>query len=508
MSIRTRVVFAFSMLLALMVSQTAIAISQVGRLSDITEQATRVAMGRIEHASHMSTDVLELRAAELSLVLSGSSESKQTNEEKIAAARQSISEGVADYTALLDNPQPKGEYASFLAHYQDYLRIDQELANHVEGGRLANAQDLFSRSNDTFNAMNDLIHSVRHDEFANMQASSIEASQSAARSRYLFTFATGMVAAVELGLGIYIWRSLSGGFHRLLDGTRRVGRGELNEPVSATSRDEFGELARSFNAMMESLRGAQEENVRLTYEKLKMQEEHLALLRDRISRITRAQEDERQRIARELHDQAGQTLTALQLGLARLEGQVKTDRVREELESLRQLTIETMDEIRNLALDLRPSALDELGLVPALRAFSREYTRRFGTPITVDTSALKERLPAEMEVALFRIIQEALTNVAKHAKASHAQVTLRLVNSSVEAAVADDGRGFEVEQTMRSAERRSLGLIGMKERVELFGGSFGIKSQPGKGTTLTITLPLRSAIPSHGEMSPIESKSV
>ncbi len=224
-----------------------------------------------------------------------------------------------------------------------------------------------------------------------------------------------------------------------------------------------------------------------------MHEERISLLQDRMAQVVKAQEGERQRVARELHDQAGQTLTALQLGLSQMEGSGPTPDVQEEAAALRRLALEAMRIIRNLTLDLRPSALDELGLPLALRDYTETYTDRTGIPVDLTVTGAPQRLPAETEVTLFRIVQEALTNVAKHAQASQARVTLALENPVVTLTIEDDGVGFDVARALGAEQRRSLGLIGMQERCRLIGGELQIWTSPGEGTRLVITVPPAAA---------------
>jgi two-component system sensor histidine kinase UhpB len=148
-----------------------------------------------------------------------------------------------------------------------------------------------------------------------------------------------------------------------------------------------------------------------------------------------------------------------------------------------------MEAIRNLALDLRPSALDELGLIPALQDYVRDFSRRVGIPVEMEATPMENRLPPEVEVALFRVIQESLTNIAKHSQASHGWVNLKVGDRVVEVTVQDDGVGFDVDKVV-NAPQRSLGLFGMRERVELMGGNFTVQSGPSTGTRVHIVVPL------------------
>lgn len=232
------------------------------------------------------------------------------------------------------------------------------------------------------------------------------------------------------------------------------------------------------------------ENARPHQEALKMREDRILLLQEHLSRVVKAQEDERKRVARELHDQAGQALMAIQLGLGRIEKYAGDPRVRKELDGLRSLTAATMEEIRNLALDLRPSMLDELGLVPAVRQYTKDFTRRTGIQVELGLSPFGGRLPGELETTLFRVVQEGLTNIAKHSLASCARVTLEVIGQAVIIQISDNGRGFDVTAALRNESKRSLGLLGMEERIALLGGRLSIRSAPGEGTTLSMEVPL------------------
>lgn len=227
------------------------------------------------------------------------------------------------------------------------------------------------------------------------------------------------------------------------------------------------------------------ENARL-WEELKRKEEMRGhLLEETIS----AQEAERKRIARELHDQTGQLLTSLMVGLKALE-MSNPKETRHKIANLRQLTAQTLDEVHNLALELRPSSLDDLGLISALEQYTREYSSKFG--VSADFQAIgfdSRRLPPETEITLYRIVQEALTNVAKHAEATKVSVLLEARGPSIVAIVEDDGKGFDVHKKSTAKER--LGLYGMYERAELIDARLTIESRPGKGTTVFVEVPLK-----------------
>ena len=195
-----------------------------------------------------------------------------------------------------------------------------------------------------------------------------------------------------------------------------------------------------------------------------------------------AQEAERGRIARDLHDQIGQSLTALLIGLDRQAERPDAAALAE----LRELTSATLADVRRIALDLRPAVLDELGLAAALQRSARELEERFGVAVSV-LVALPSRLPGQSETALYRVAQEALTNVARHARAREASVVATAGHGSVQLVVEDDGVGFD-PATLAPAEQ--IGLAGMRERMELLGGSLRIESAPGAGCGVHARLPL------------------
>jgi two-component system sensor histidine kinase UhpB len=260
---------------------------------------------------------------------------------------------------------------------------------------------------------------------------------------------------------------------------KRVQTGERSLRAPITGVDpEADQFASTFNTMLE---GIDEAN------------------RVRASQIIKAQEQERKRIARELHDETSQVLTSLLISLAVLEESTTTQEGRERITETRRLAHQTLRAVRNLSIDLRPSALDDLGLLPALRWYVKEYQQK--TSIEVDFSATgfkdRERLSPEMETALYRIVQESLTNIAKHAQAHKVTITLHEEEDAVNATIVDDGRGFRVEEVRNTADQdRGLGLVGMQERALLLDGTVDIDSQPGQGTRVEVHIPLRSvAVP-------------
>jgi signal transduction histidine kinase len=211
------------------------------------------------------------------------------------------------------------------------------------------------------------------------------------------------------------------------------------------------------------------------------------IARDSLRRVVEAQELERRRLARELHDETGQALTSILLGLKSLEEKLPDTGSRAAASELRELVVATLQDVRRLAVELRPSALDDFGLVAALERLTASIGEQTGIRIDFQPAITADRLPAEVETALYRIVQESLTNVVKHAKARNVSVLLARTDGAVKAVIEDDGGGFDPGE--RTGE--GFGLIGMSERLALLGGRLEIESSEEAGTTIAAEVPLR-----------------
>ena len=205
---------------------------------------------------------------------------------------------------------------------------------------------------------------------------------------------------------------------------------------------------------------------------------------DALRRVVEAQELERRRLARELHDQTGQELTSVLLGLKAVEEAKSGAERAEALAAVREQVVETLHDVRRLAVELRPKALDDFGLVPALERLRDTFAEQTGMRVDLE-SRIRERLPTDVETALYRIVQEALTNVVKHARATAVSIVLAPKDSAVTALIEDDGRGFTPD-----GSGEGLGLLGMGERLALLGGRLKIESSHGAGTTIVAEVPL------------------
>ncbi len=203
-----------------------------------------------------------------------------------------------------------------------------------------------------------------------------------------------------------------------------------------------------------------------------------------VQRIVSGQEQERRRLSRELHDETGQALTSILLGLKAIEDAQGTDRFPKALADLRELVVATLQDVKRLAVELRPKALDDFGLLPALERLTTVFEEQTGIDTQLESRLQDARLPGEIETVLYRVVQEALTNVIKHARAERVSILLHETGSKVGVVIEDDGRGFDPDDV-----GDGLGLVGMQERVALLGGRVSLESSGAAGTTIAVEVP-------------------
>jgi signal transduction histidine kinase len=213
------------------------------------------------------------------------------------------------------------------------------------------------------------------------------------------------------------------------------------------------------------------------------------------AQLINAQEAERKKISQELHDEMGQALTAISINLAAMEKELPSEfapMIRERLAETSWLADQTLEQIRELSLSLRPAMLDDLGLVPTLRWYVNRYAKRLNIEVEFDAVHFEERPSPEVETVLYRVVQEVLTNVARHAQANRVRICLERMEATITALIEDNGRGFDVEQVVgRETLEGGVGLLGIRERVASLGGHFSIESRPGRGTRLFVEVPRR-----------------
>lgn len=215
-------------------------------------------------------------------------------------------------------------------------------------------------------------------------------------------------------------------------------------------------------------------------------------MRDLTRRLLHAQEEERRRISRELHDEVLQTLVGINVHLENLRREVQLGRARLNPKILKaqRLVTSSVNSIHRFARELRPLILDDLGLLPAINSSISDFRKRTPTSIQFTSFAEVEQLSGARRTALYRVLQSALANVVKHARAKHVKISIRARQKIAVLKIHDDGCAFDVAATLNAKRYKRLGLLGMRERVEMVGGNFSIESSPGRGTTILAEFPL------------------
>lgn len=270
---------------------------------------------------------------------------------------------------------------------------------------------------------------------------------------------------------------------------QRFGHDQRLALPASLGSDEIGQLGSAFETMAHQVQARSEEN-RLLSESLRQQS---GMRGELLKRLITAQEDERRRVARELHDDLGQSLGGLSFQVEALQRLIEVDpaRARSQVAPIRALIADTTDRMYELILALRPSALDDLGLESALSAYAQKLLPERGITYRLNTEGLQQRLPPTLEITLYRLFQEALNNVVRHSGASHVEISLIRRDAALEASICDNGRGFDPAAVRSNGQHpRGLGLLGMEERVLQCGGQITLTARPGDGTRIEVCIPL------------------
>ena len=267
---------------------------------------------------------------------------------------------------------------------------------------------------------------------------------------------------------------------------RALSRRALNLIVS--SRLLKKQIARR-HVVEQALRQSKQRTTRVLQQSRHLQKQ----LRHLSRRILAAQEEERKRVSRELHDVIAQMLTGINVRLATLKVEATMDAkgLGRKISHTQRLVEKSVDIVNRFARELRPAALDDLGLIPALHTLVRGFAKETGILVSVTAFAKVEELSGAKRTVLYRVVQEALTNVARHARAGRVDVVIEKLPNAVRMKIKDNGVAFDVQRVFHSGRRRHFGLMGMRERVEMIGGRFGIESSPGEGTTIKAQIPFR-----------------
>ncbi len=314
-----------------------------------------------------------------------------------------------------------------------------------------------------------------------------------------------VLATAMLGASWFVRRQIVGPLRALSEVSSQFAVGNLDVPVRHEGGGEVARLTvslermrrrleailedhRRWNEVLEELVEERTRELTLLYEQL---ESKAAVCKQLLGKVLTAQEEERTRLARELHDAVGQSLTAIIMATASVEKSLppELERGRKKLERVRDIAAQALHDLRTLIADLRPETLDDLGLVLALRSQAREHLESLGIQVQFKVDGLSERLPSEVETVIFRVVQEAITNIARHARATEAAISLSRRNTRLIVRVEDNGIGFPMEG-VQSGRTPAWGLRGMEERITLLGGKFLIQSRPGDGTLILAEVPL------------------
>jgi signal transduction histidine kinase len=310
------------------------------------------------------------------------------------------------------------------------------------------------------------------------------------RGNLIWWSATVLLIIIMVNFAIRRWVITR--IDNLHDALEDFGRLPQPQDLPEGPQDEIGRLAHTFNIMAKRITKRESENQALSEALRRRINERGKLLKQ----IITAQEQERMRVARELHDELGQSLssTVLQIDMAKRQLADNPAAPVEHLDQANTILKDATDQMYDLISGLRPSVLDDLGLEAAFASLAKRTLKPAGVEFSLETDQLEDRLPTEIETILYRVFQEALTNVLRHAQASSVALKLTLQGQQVIAEYVDNGVGFDIEQPPESNGRSTgLGLVGMRERVEQFSGEFHVSSKPGQGTRIFVRLPIESS---------------
>jgi signal transduction histidine kinase len=300
---------------------------------------------------------------------------------------------------------------------------------------------------------------------------------------------TLILGSVLVVIGIFAaWlmsRNITRPLKKLTAAASSLANGDHSAEVYVDRTDEIGKLARAFNAMVSEVNKAKSGLEQKVIEMEKINEQ----FRELSAHLQNIREEERKHIAREMHDELGQLLTGFKMDVSWLGKKLERNNdhiVREKLNGMTDIVDDAVKFVRKIAAELRPSILDDLGLVPALEWHSMEFEKRYNIAVEFQSQVAEPDIPLPVATGLFRMYQESLTNVARHSGARKVVTVLQTRGDNICLSITDDGKGFDTSRN----EKKTLGLLGMKERAVMIGGKLEIRSEPGRGTTVMITIPV------------------
>ncbi len=309
-------------------------------------------------------------------------------------------------------------------------------------------------------------------------------------------FSIGIALLIAIGMS----RSIVKPVHELIDATRKIASGDMSKTVGSAGEDEIGMLSNSFEIMRvklaDSLERLQQYNIELeerVIERTKEIKLSQKKVENLLKKVISVQEDERMRIARGLHDETMQSLSAIlmKVDMCKLDPEHPPA---SKVDEIKTIVLKTLDDIHNVIQNLRPSVLDDLGLEAAIRWVLDKHLGEKGIRYFFNIIGIHEkRFNPHVEITLFRIIQEVIFNISRHAEAENVFVIFRIDKDSMNVDIEDDGKGFDIQSALkRTEDGRGLGLLGLKERINLLDGKLLICSEPGCGTRISLWIPLES----------------
>ncbi|MDP2777188.1 MAG: sensor histidine kinase, partial [Anaerolineales bacterium] len=304
-------------------------------------------------------------------------------------------------------------------------------------------------------------------------------------------WSAGMLLVTILIVNLVLNRLVIQRLVHLLDALSQFGQGNFNLRLPSQSPDEIGQLADAFNKMGQRI----EDNAFKTQELSEQVQQRSSERGELLKRVIGAQENERRRVAREIHDDLGQALGGISFQLEATRHLFQSDppRARQQLDQVQRLVSETTESMYDIILALRPSELDDLGLVSAIRSQAESVFANSDIHFEMEVSRFNSRLPAEVETAVYRTLQEALSNIVRYARASRVTITCTYQKGIFEAEITDNGKGFSLDEIkFTQASPRGLGLLGMQERISQCGGQLIIDTRLGSGTRILLRIPIES----------------
>jgi signal transduction histidine kinase len=472
----------------------------VGKIQASVKADDPLAFRRLQAALEMGVNANAITKSLGSFLITG----KPQFESRVYRAEQDFKRYFRDYQLLLLSSEEKGWAGQLQRLFDESLRLARKVID-LQKARIQKLAEFLEIRRELDAVLNGQIQTRTEQGLADAKHDVLLAGSRANTTNLIV-----LLIALAFGTytGILTTRNITGPLHQLVSVMNAIASGDYSQQADIRSSAELRSLSDSFNLMTGKLvranedlraeileRQRAEDARRMTEQQLTDAERQRSgdLRRFALS-VQRAQEEERQRISRELHDDVCQRLTGIKLRAEVLEDDVRplNKKVHRSLRDFKKELDETIVDVRRISSNLRPSVLDDFGLVSALRLLCSEFEKHHGIK-TVFQLGDSERmqLHANAEIALYRIAQEAFSNIAKHANASNISMQLLRIDSSVVLIVEDDGRGFNRERSTRSQPAaHGFGLISMRERSELLGGSFDVDSTVGKGTTIRVTIPV------------------